>query len=132
MSDGIQFDYSEFAKLAADIEAAPKTAAKNVQKAVEVTARNVKDAWKEKLSGATKLPKAAGSITYDVKGGAGIRADVIEAEIGPDNSRGQGAVVGKTEFGSPGLSPRGYGHGALQENEKDFERGLSIAIGDAL
>jgi hypothetical protein len=127
VSDGIQFDYSDLAKLAADLGDAPEKAGPNIMKAVEVTARNVKDAWRDRLKGATKLPKAASTISYDIEGDG----KTVTAEIGPQN-RGQGSLVGKTEFGSPGLAPRGYGHKALQDNEKDFERGLEKAIGDVL
>jgi hypothetical protein len=130
MPDGFTVDFSDLTRLAADLGEVPQDAGENVRKAVTVSARNVKDAWRGKLQGARALPGAARSISYDIKGGRAIRGSVIEAEIGAENG-GQGSLVGKTEFGSIKNSPRGYGAAALAETQEDFERGLSRALEDA-
>jgi hypothetical protein len=127
VSDGIQFDFSDLTRLAADLGDAPKKSGPNILKAVEVTARHVKDEWRDSLKGARKLPRAAAAISYDIE----ADGKTVTAEIGPVN-KGQGSLVGKTEFGSPGLAPRGYGQKALRSNEKDFQNGLEKAIGDVL
>lgn len=130
MPDGFQIDVSDLTKLAADLGKVPQDAGDNVRKAVEVSARNVKDTWKGKLSGARQLGGAQRAISYDLKGGRAIRGSQIEAEIGADLG-GQGSLVGIVEYGSPTLSPRGYGLKALEDTSEDFQRGLEKAIEDA-
>lgn len=128
-----RIDNSDLSALAADLGDIADDAGRNVRKAVEVTARNVKDAWAEKLRGEAHVPHAPRSITYDIEGTAGIGGSEIRAEIGAERGRLQAPIVTVLEYGAPGnnLAPRGYGAGALKENEADFERGLSIALGDA-
>jgi hypothetical protein len=131
VSDGIQFDFAEVLKLAADLGKAPTDSGLNIRKAVEITARHVKDDWRKDLTGARGIPHGAASISYDIKGGEAIRGSAIEAEIGPE-LEGQGSIVGLVEYGTPTLGPRGYGAGALQRNQQDFIDGLEKAIGDVL
>lgn len=130
MADGFSIDFSDLAKLAADLGEVPKDAGDNVRKAIEVSARNIKDDWKGKLAGARQLGGAQRAITYDLKGGRGIRGSQIEAEIGATLG-GQGSLVGILEYGSPTLAPRGYGLKALEDTAEDFQRGLEKAIEDA-
>lgn len=134
MSDSISFDFTELDKLAADLGNAPRDAGKRIRQAVEITARNVKDAWKDKLEGTEGVPHGAYTITYDLDAKPGDDMSSITAEIGAERGRAQAPIVTVIEFGAPGnnLSPRGYGAGALQENQSDFEKGLEIAIGDPL
>ena len=133
-------DFSELDKLAADLGDAPRNVGPNVVKAVEVTARKVKDEWKEQASGMVHAPAFPHSISYDMGanhsffrntfGGGG--ASEVTAEIGPDKGRAQGALGNLIEFGSRNNPPQGLGHGALQRNEGDFQRGLEIAVDDAM
>lgn len=132
MADGFTIDFSEFDKLTADIAEAPRESAKNVRKAVEVTARYVKDGWKGRVEGSVGLEGLSRALSYDITGGAGIRANSIEAEIGFDKGRGQGALGNISEYGSVKHPPRGYGLASLQEQQADFEKGLGMAIGDIL
>jgi len=140
MSDGIQIDASDISKLAADIGRAPSKSGRTLRQAMEVTATKIRDAARQKASGLEHAPAFPASITYDIGAnhsllretfGAG-GADSIVAEIGPDKDRPQGALGNLLEFGSVNNSPRGIMHGALQENESDFEKGLEKAIDDAL
>ena len=124
------FDFSEVDKLAADLGTVPKGAGQFVSKAVEVSARHVKDSWRKRLTGARQLPAAAASIAYEIRGGNAIRGSEITAEVAP-RLGGQGSLVGIVEFGSPTLAPRGYGRAALQENQEDFVQGLLTAVEDA-
>ena len=129
MTDGIGFDFSELDTLAADLGDAPNVAGKKVRQAIEVSARNVKDAWAKKLDGENALPHAPRSITYDIEASPGNEKSTIEAEIGAETVRLQAPIVTVIEFGAPGknLAPRGYGLAALEETAPDFQRGLEIA-----
>lgn len=144
MPDDIAIDFSELDKLAADLGDAPRDAGQRIRQATEVSARKIKDAWKEKLKGTESVPLGAYTITYDLSANVSFlrdtfstlqgTANTITAEIGSETGRAQAPIVTVIEFGAPGnnLSPRGYGAAALQENQADFEHGLEIAIGDVL
>ena len=118
----INFDFSEIDALAADLGEVPARTRKNIRTAVEVTARHVKESWREPLSGSGSVPGGARSISYDIKSSS----DGVEAEIGPEIG-GPGALVGMLEYGTPAVGPTGYGHAALQRNQKDFMDGLAKA-----
>lgn len=118
----INFDFSELDKLAADLGDVSRKIRPNVVKALTVTARNVKDAWREPLKGSAQVPGGDRTISYDVT----VTADGVEAEVGPELG-GIGAIVGMLEYGTPSTGPTGYGHAALQRNEADFIKGLQIA-----
>lgn len=128
-----EIDNSELDKLAADLGEVPARSGKNLRKAIEVTARNVRDEWRKNATGMAHAPAFPYSITYDIEG-SGNRAtgSRLEAEIGPDKDRPQGALGNLIEYGSVNNPPQGLGHGALQANEADFERGIDRAIDDAL
>lgn len=144
MSDGIKFDFHELDQLAADLGNAPKDAGPKIRKAVEVTAFKVKEAWRNKLKGTKRMPVAFLTVDYEVNANTSIvrdalsgiqgGADTVTAEIGSRTGKKQATFVTVLEFGAPGnnLAPRGYGSGALQENETDFQKGLEIAIGEPL
>lgn len=136
----IDFDFSELDKLAADLGKVPDDAGPRIRQAVEITSRRIKDAWAEKLRGENGVPHAPRSITYDIGtnvsflrnalgSGPVDGANQIAAEIGAERGRLQAPIVTVLEFGAPGnnLPPRGYGHGALQDNEADFVKGLTMA-----
>jgi hypothetical protein len=131
MSDGISIDASALDKLVADLGKVPDGAGKNLRKAVEVGARNVKEGWRGRLKGASHASGAAATVSYDMKGGEAIRGSEISAEIGPE-LKGQGPIAGLIEMGTPTLSPRGYGLAALQDEAPDLEKGVEIAIDQAL
>lgn len=144
MSDGITFDFSEINQLAADLADAPRDAGPKIRKAVEVSAFKVKESWRDKLKGTKRMPVAFLSVDYEIAANTSIvrdalsslnaGADTIEAEIGARTGKKQATFVTVLEFGAPGnnLAPRGYGAGALQENQEDFVKGLEIAIGEPL
>lgn len=122
MADGISFDFSEISQLAADLGDAPRKIRPNVRKAVEVTARHVRDDWRAPLAGSEMVRGGDRTVSYDINSSD----DGIEAEIGPELG-GVGAIVGMLEYGTPTAGPTGYGHAALQKNEADFVKGLEIA-----
>lgn len=120
-------DFSELVELAADLRSAPAGVAPFVRKAVEVTARNVKNDWRQGAE-RTGLSGYAASIDYDLKSSA----VVVEAEVGPNLGRNQGSF-GFVEEANGGVrsAPQHAGRDALRANEADFERGLQIALFDA-
>lgn len=140
MADGATIDSSDFARLAADLGKVPPETGEYAAKALEVSARRVRDDWRQNATGLAHAPAFPYSITYDVGstsgalrgllGGAG--AQDLMAEIGPEKGRAQGALGNLIEFGSVNNPPMGLGHGALQLNEPDFEQGIDRAIADGL
>lgn len=129
MPDKFSIDFSEIQTLAADLGDVAEGVGRKTRQAVEVSAVNVKNDWADKLKGEPRLPHASRSITYDTDVNTLGANSVISAEIGAERGRLQAPIVTVVEFGAPGnnTSPKGYGAGALQENEADFIRGLEIA-----
>ena len=130
MSKGDGFD--ELMSLAADLSNAPAEANRFIDKAMDVTARNIKDDWRQ---GAEIGPDDwnfaddyATSITYDKN----YTPTSIEREIGPELGR-RGGSAGFLEDGGRGVlsAPQHAGRNALRANEDDFIRGLEIALYDA-
>ncbi|MEV8269149.1 hypothetical protein AB0P19_02305 [Microbacterium oleivorans] len=126
-------DASALHKLAADLGEVPRRSSKNFRQAIEVTARHVRDTARENATGMAHAPAFPYSITYDITGsGSTGTGSTLDAEIGPDKARTQGALGNLIEFGSINNPPQGIMHGALQQNEADFERGIDRAVDDAL
>ena len=124
-------DFSELYDLAADLTDAPAEVAPFARKAVEVTARSIKDDWRQgaEISGGYASTYAA-SISYDMKDDASGPG----AEIGPVLGTTPGASAGFLEEGGGGVDGPAHhaGRDAVEANEADFERGLEIALFDAL
>lgn len=142
----------DLSRLVIDLGKAVDGAGPFLRKAIEVTARNVRDTARENApgsAGGSPAPYFPASITYDIGPGydqsigqavsslltggiSSARSTTLRAEIGPDKNRPQGALGNLIEYGSANNAPWGTMHGALQANEDDFERGVEIAISDAL
>lgn len=128
----VEFDFYEVNELVADLGDAPKKVIPNVRKAVEVTARNVKDDWRSEaksLSGkhAKGYPS---SIDYTMELNTNGE---IGAEIGPTPGKGQGSLgILEDAPGGVGSRPQKAGTKAAKKAEKDFEAGLLKAVGDVL
>lgn len=125
-------DFSELSELAADLSAVPSGANRNIKKAIEVTARSVRDDWRQGAEvgrGDGYSERYASSIFYDIK----TPGDAIEAEVGPELGRAGGSA-GFLEDAPGGVaaSPQHAGRDALEANEADFIRGLEIAITEAV
>lgn len=117
--------------LARDLGEIPKATAPFVRKAVEVSARNIKDLIRNEYSGARQLPGASRSISYDLKGSTGARLGGISAEIGPELG-GQGSIVGLVDEGAPRTPGRKRIPKALNDEAPGFEKGIELAIEDGL
>lgn len=145
----VDIDSSDFSRLSADLGKVPPASGRNLRQAIEVTARHVRDEWRDQARGMAHAPAFPHSITYDIGSSASqslaqaagsiiggsitaAHASVLSAEIGPDKSRAQGSLGNLIEYGSVNNAPQGLGHRALQVNEEDFERGVDRAIDDAL
>lgn len=131
MADGFEIDFSDIGALAASFDKLNDFAPKRLRQAMEVTARHVKDEWSDSLRGSRNLGYTPKSIGYEFTGTASEERSTLEVDIGAELERKQGSFVQFLEYGSPTQGPRGYGHLALQNNEADFEKGLTQALEDA-
>jgi len=125
-------DFHELYELAADLTGAGDKIGPFVKKAVEVTARHMRDDWRQGAevgAGDGFSSDYASSIFYDMKYEAGS----IGAEIGPELGR-PGGSAGFLEEAPGGVlaSPQHAGRDAVRANEDDFVRGLEIAQFDAM
>ena len=125
----IDFNFDEVLKLAVDLGNVEAKTIPGIRKAVEVTARHVKDDWRKgaKRSG---LAAYASAIGYDMK----LDADgEVGAEIGPEMNKRQGRF-GFVEDANGGVrsAPQHAGRKAAKGNEPDFIKGIEDAIGDIL
>jgi hypothetical protein len=129
----VESDFSDFQTLSADIGKTLPRGSKNFQKALQVTARHVKDDWNGKLYSEGHARRTGRAISYDVGGFSGPWAAHLEAEIGAVRGSGrQAGIVRLIENGSIHNGAHGYGAAALQANQGDFEHGIELAIDDAL
>lgn len=118
----------DFSKLVRDLGEVPTHAGATLDQAVQVSARNIKDSWRDKLEGANHIPHGSRTITYDLKRTRQSRG----ADIGAERGRLQARFVKIVETGAPTLGARGYGAGSLEEEAPGFDRGCQQAIDDAL
>lgn len=130
MSD-MDFDFSELDKLAVDAGEVPTNSGPKFVAAVHRTSMSVKEAWADKLKGSPGLNVIARTVSYDLSSFQGFGASVLEAEIGPTKG-GAGNLATISEFGNSRHPARGFGRAALEENQDDFEKGITAAIDDAL
>lgn len=124
-SGGIDFDFSSVNHLAADLGRAPATVIPNVIKATEVTARHIKDDWRDNARGANRRGHARRypfSVDYDMQ----LDVDgVIGAEIGPNLGKAQGSLgILEEALGGVRAAPQRNAARALRDNLADYERGL--------
>lgn len=123
----IELDMSEIIKLSADLRTVGPRVALNARKAVEVTARRVKDDARDKTRGMYRLGRIPSSISYDMRNDReGPRADI------GFNKHGQGNLGNIIEYGSRHFPARGPLTGALHDNAADFVRGLERAVTDSM
>jgi len=135
MPDGFTVDDSELRLFAVQLGEVGANAGRYIRSAVEISARKVDDLWTKTAKGQLGTRGYPFTISYDISVFNGFGASVIQAEIGPDKERGQGALGNLIEFGGDtngGLdSRRGAGEAALERVEDDFVKGLAIALDDA-
>lgn len=135
MADGFTIDAAEVDQLSAAFGAVPNHLGWFLPKAVEVSARHVKDGWRDETKGIAQGRAFPFSITYDMSVFQGFGVSVVQAEIGPDKGRAQGPLGNLIEYGGDTkgglMSNRGAGAAEVHEAAADFERGLAQATADA-
>lgn len=133
-------------RLSRDIEGAPKATWPLLGKALATTALRVKESWAENLGGrgnqGSSFRHVAGSVDFDlgVAGASLVQAALgssgggtgLEAEIGPNLRRKQGAMAGWFEEGMRNIPAVHAGHAAMKANEGDFEEGIQKALDQGL
>lgn len=126
----IEFDFTEVLAFDATLGDLPRELHENVRKAIEISARGVKDDWRNVARGLSGL-HARGypfAISYDIE----KVGDGVLAEVGPEQE-GQGKF-GFLEEGvaSQGTSPQHAARLAVKANTDDFIRGILKAATDPL
>lgn len=121
-------DFSELLSLSADLSAAGERVRPFAEKALQVTARHVKDEARKKAS-RRGLRAYAKDIDYEVRS----ERDAIVAEVGP-TPNGDAGGLGIVEDAPGGVrsAPQHALRDALKNNVDDFERGMLLAALDAL
>jgi hypothetical protein len=119
--------------LAHDLREAPRRAQRDAVAVVEHGAVNVKTDWRDnaKQTSGRHARLYPSSISYDM----GLAAAVVgrvDAVIGPDKAKPQGALGNLLEFGSVNNAPTNDGGRALDAEAPKFEAELAKVALDAL
>lgn len=109
----VEIDASELATLARDIQLGYLEAAEDARRVIARGALNIKRDWQKAWSGFAHAPHLAKAVTYDTT----VSKYGIEAEIGPDKNRRQGALGNLAEYGSVNNSPKPGGGPATAAEE---------------
>lgn len=137
---------SDLTKLAHDLSRAPLDAWPLIHQAVEVSAREIKDIWNDNLGGATnpasRFKHIGRSVDYDIAvSGASLARNAlgiggggtgVEAEIGPNLAKQQGAMAGWFEEGMHNVPALHPGYDAMKKQEPRFEFELGVAVDTAM
>ena len=119
---------SDADRLANDLAAAPLKAVPLVAAVVKKAAQNVKDHMVNEARSNGTYRHFHRSISYDVRSGFGG----VEAEIGPDKDRTQGALGNVLYFGTSKNAPVLDINSGLRAEEEAFAENLADAIERAL
>lgn len=106
--------------LAADFGRAADIALTGVRKVVQKGALNIKTDARRRVTGLAHAPAYPYSITYDTE----IKRNRVEAEIGPDKDKRQGALGNLLEYGSVKNPPIPHMAPAAQAELPRFEKAL--------
>lgn len=124
----ISWDSSDLSRLVADLGKVPARVVPEVAKVVEKGAVNVKGQARELASGIAHAPAYPASITYDVSAKVGE----VEAVVGPDKDRRQGALGNILEYGTSKNAPIPHLGPALDREGPRFEAALADVLKDLL
>lgn len=130
-------DFSELNELVADLGSVPEETEPFLRKALEVSARNLKNAWKQRAQRSTYYPRTyAAAIDYEMRGYSGFGGGEIYAEVGPRLHSTPGASAGFLDeplsSGGVGSAPMHAGRAAMEDVEPDFVEGVEKALADGL
>jgi hypothetical protein len=123
-----EVDLSQLNALVHDLTQAGTVAGAEARKVVAKGGLNIKNDWREGWAGMAHAPLLPLSIGYDVN----VSASGIEAEIGPDKDKAQGALGNLLEFGSVNNPPNPAGQKALDREEPRFVQALENIVGKIL
>lgn len=116
----ISIEGDDLGDLADALRRAAKRAPEETRKVVSKGALNIKNDWRKRWSGYAHAPALPSAVTYDIRS-SGSR---IEAEIGPDKAKRQGALGNLFEFGSVNNAPIPGGVPALEVETPKFTQAL--------
>lgn len=116
--------------LAADLDRSTGQVGKGAAAVVRKGAHNVMTEARQFASGIAHAPHYPRSISYDVEGDGRFAA--IEAVIGPDKDRPQGALGNILEYGTSKNAPLPHLGPALDREGPRFVKALEDLAGDAL
>lgn len=119
------FDTSDVMRFSHNLGAASGRVVDNARRALEVTARHIKDDAITNATGPSGRAAASypRSIDYDMFG--------LRAEIGPNLGRAQGSLgILEDAPGGVRAAPQGALRRAAESNLDDFERGMARAAED--
>lgn len=115
------------AELLAVLHDAGRDVVPEVEKVAARGALQVKRDWADRWRGLAHAPALPRAVSYDVD----VRGTRVDAEIGPDKARRQGALGNLLEFGSVNNAPRPAGAPALAAEAPRFEAALAT-VGERL
>jgi hypothetical protein len=129
MADGFSFSGIDgkdgLAGLIADFEREVKLAPGEARKVVAKGAINVTSDWRKRWSGHAHAPRLPYAVGYDLNWFLGGK---IEAEIGPDKDKPQGALGNLFEYGSVNNAPIPGGAPALEAERPKFEKAMENLV----
>lgn len=124
MSDGLD----ALRDLVHDLTMAGPVSMEKAKAVVSRGALNIKNEWREGVSGLAHAPALPYALSYDTT----ARRGVIEAEIGFDKDKPQGALGNLIEFGSVQNPPHADGQKALDREEPRFVSAMEDVAGEVL
>lgn len=123
-----EFDTSEINKLAADLGSIPGRMVAPMTATVTKSAKALQRAMRADASGHAHTPHFPASITTDVK----VKVGQIEAEVGPDKGRTQGALGNILYFGTSKNGAVLDLNGPLDAQAPKFQKAVEDAAGKLL
>ena len=109
-----------FDELSRVLTAASRRAPEETKKIVSKGALNIKTDWRRRWSGLAHAPALPYAVTYDVRS-SGTN---VQAEIGPDKAKRQGALGNILEYGTIKNAAIPGGRPALEKEERPFLKHL--------
>lgn len=116
-------DLGDLRRLVADLSAAPERARGEIQRVVSKGALNIKNDWRERVSGLHRLKHLQYAVNYDMA----IGVDSIGADVGYDKARVQAPLGNVEEFGTASTPGHLDGQHALDAEEPRFLAALEDA-----
>jgi hypothetical protein len=116
----IRIEVDGLDELADSLRRVPERMPEEAKKVVSKGALNVKNDWRRRWSGLAHAPAIPRAVTYDIR----ASGSYIEAEVGPDKAKRQGALGNLLEFGSVNNAPIPGGAPALETESPRFTKAL--------